>query len=63
MNKDKLVYLALPFTAHPEKSFEIANKVAAKLMEQGVIVFSPISHSYPIALEMSNKELMTSFEF
>lgn len=43
------IYLAIPYTWNPEKSFQIANKVAANLMNQGHTVFSPISHSHPIA--------------
>lgn len=43
------IYLAIPYTWNPAKSFEIANKVSAKLMERGCIVFSPISHSHGIA--------------
>lgn len=45
----KLIYLAIPYTYNPNESFEIANKLAAKLMQQGNIVFSPISHSHMIA--------------
>lgn len=46
-------YLAIPYS-HPdpavmEERFEIANRVAADLMRQGRIIFSPISHSHPIA--------------
>lgn len=43
------IYLAIPYTWNPQKSFEIANKVAAKLMAEGHVVFSPISHSHPVA--------------
>jgi len=32
-----------------EGSFQMANAVAARLMEDGEIVFSPISHSHPIS--------------
>jgi hypothetical protein len=32
-----------------QESFDLANKVSAKLMNEGYIVFSPISHSHPIA--------------
>jgi nucleoside 2-deoxyribosyltransferase len=45
----KIIYLAIPYTWDPAKSFEIANKVSALLMQQGYTVFSPISHSHPIA--------------
>ena|SRR6185369_5341778 len=43
------IYLAIPYTWNPAKSFEIANKVSAKLMENGNVVFSPVSHSHGIA--------------
>jgi hypothetical protein len=59
---NKLIYLAIPYTWNPEKSFEIANKVAAKLMLKGIRVFSPISHSYPIAKNLS-PEQNTSYNF
>jgi hypothetical protein len=50
---EELVYLAIPYRWDPEKSFEIANRVAAIMMQhQDVNVFSPISHSHPIALKM-----------
>lgn len=48
-----LVYLACPYS-HPdvdvrELRFFKANHYAAKLMEAGILVFSPISHTHPIA--------------
>lgn len=48
-----LVYLACPYV-HPdpkvmEERVRAANITAAKLMAEGHIVFSPISHSHPIA--------------
>lgn len=48
MIKNKKLYLAIPYTGLAEKSFEIANKVAAKLIDEGYIVFSPITHSHPL---------------
>jgi hypothetical protein len=50
--KKKLVYLACPYS-HPDKGvmqerFIAVNRAAAKLMREGVFVFSPISHSHPI---------------
>jgi hypothetical protein len=49
-----LVYLASPYS-HPDPAvrlarFEAANRVAAILMARGILVFSPLSHSHPIAL-------------
>ncbi len=42
------IYLAIPYSWNPDKAYEIANKVAAKLAIDGNIVFSPISHWHPI---------------
>ena len=48
-----LTYLAVPYSSpDPEvrrQRFEAANRAAGKLMAQGHIVFSPISHTHPIA--------------
>ena len=43
------IYLAIPYSWNPKRSFDIANKVAARLMSEGHVVFSPVSHSHPIA--------------
>jgi nucleoside 2-deoxyribosyltransferase len=47
------IYLAIPYSIYDHKgreaSFGIVNKVAAKYIMQGKTVFSPISHSHPIA--------------
>lgn len=59
---NKIIYLAIPYTWNPTKSFEIANKIAADLMNEGHIVFSPISHSHPIADYLS-PELRINQEF
>jgi len=45
----KIIYLSIPYSWNPEVSFRIANEVAADFMKRGYIVFSPISHSHPIA--------------
>ncbi len=49
----KKIYLAVPYS-DPAKSiriarFETVNAVAARLMSEGFLVFSPISHTHPIA--------------
>ena len=49
-----IVYLAVPYS-HPDlivrqARFQTANICAAHLMRQGMHVFSPISHTHPIAL-------------
>lgn len=49
--KSKKIYLAIPYAGMEEISFETANRKAADLMEAGHIVFSPISHSHPIAAQ------------
>lgn len=46
MNK---IYLAIPYSRYEEKSFQLASEIAAKLIKDGHIVFSPISMSHPIA--------------
>lgn len=46
MNK---IYLAIPYSRYEERSFQLANEIAAELIRQGHIVFSPISMSHPIA--------------
>ena len=53
--KDKpLTYLAIPYSSDNalirEYRFQLANKIAAKLMNNGYLVFSPISHTHPIAI-------------
>lgn len=49
-----ITYLAVPYS-HPDASvrkyrFQVANQIAAGLMREGQHVFSPISHTHPIAL-------------
>jgi hypothetical protein len=43
------IYLAIPYTGMEQISFDTANRIAGRLMCDGHIVFSPISHSHPIA--------------
>ena len=50
----KKIYLATPYS-HPDPQvrefrFYEVNKVAARLMCEGNLVFSPISHTHPIAV-------------
>lgn len=45
----KKIYLAVPYSADPNRGYFLANNKAAELMLQGNIVFSPISHSHPIS--------------
>jgi len=50
-----MIYLATPYShedsAIREYRFQQVNKAAAHLMHHGMHVFSPISHSHPIAKE------------
>ena len=58
MSDKKKLYLALPYSdPDPETRrvrFKLANEMAAKLLEQGYNVFSPISHSHLVSLYMEN---------
>ena len=60
----KKIYLAIPYSHSfeymRELRFEIANQEAARLMAEGYIVFSPISHSHPIAVQCN---LPKDYEF
>ena len=52
------IYIATPYTHDDidvmQKRFEGVSRKAGELMLKGHIVFSPISHSHPIALELLN---------
>jgi len=49
----ELVYLACPYShPHPairEERFNAVTKVAAELLSEGHLVFSPITHAHPMA--------------
>lgn len=47
----ELFYLAIPYTGKEDLSYLVSCKVAGKLMEGGVLVFSPIAHSHSIVQE------------
>jgi hypothetical protein len=56
----KRIFLCHPYS-HPDpavmrKRFESANDLAARLIRAGYVVFSPISHSVPIADCMGNHQ-------
>lgn len=55
MNKGELIYLACPYSHEDkmvmEERFKAVNKLAASLMGEGYYIFSPISHTHPIAIE------------
>lgn len=54
MSNSSLVYLACPYNhsdpAIRQARFEVVNRVAARLMCEGLHVILPISHTHPIAL-------------
>lgn len=55
------IYIAIPYSSvDKEASFRIANKVASEQYKLGNIVYSPISHSHPIAIQ---EGLPGGFEF
>lgn len=49
-----MIYLASPYSHHDpeirEARFQAVCRVAGRLMRQGLLVFSPIAHTHPIAL-------------
>lgn len=55
MNKGELIYLACPYTHKDpkvmEERFRAVSKLAAAFMSEGFYIFSPISHTHPIAIE------------
>jgi len=50
-----LVYLATPYSHESAfvrtHRFHVVNQAAARLTQEGVHVYSPISHTHPIAME------------
>ena len=48
------IYIAIPYSSVDKiKSFEMSNRVAADQYKKGNIVYAPISHSHPIAVQES----------
>lgn len=54
------IYLAIAYSGNEEAAFKEANIRAGELMMAGHQVFSPISHTHPIAKE---GDLPTGFNF
>jgi len=56
----KSIYLACPYWHEDpevrEERYVKVNKQAGLYMKEGLIVFSPISHSHPISLTMDNQD-------
>ena len=66
-NKRELIYLACPYT-HPTpdvraERFHQATKAAAALIRQGYIVFSPITMTHPIDIEMAGADNTLGADF
>lgn len=49
-NDKPLVYLASPYTGNEEENFKTVSKKAAELMNEGMIIFSPIAMAHPMAV-------------
>jgi hypothetical protein len=66
-NKRKLIYLACPYSdasaAVRLQRFEEATKAAAALIRQGHFVFSPITMTHPIDLEMAGTDETLGSDF
>lgn len=55
-----IIYLACPYT-HPESRmresrFELATRAAAKLIQQGYIVYSPITMTHPLDVVLAGED-------
>lgn len=54
---NKKIYLAIPYSDPDPKvreaRFLLSNRIAARIMDLGYVVFSPISHSHLIELQSS----------
>ena len=60
----KLWYVGTPFSAYKDglqSAFEMASRETALLLKSGVPVFSPIAHSFPIALHGEIDQLSHNF--
>jgi len=60
MDNQKAIYLACPYWHENENvrlsRFERVTDVTGKIMQRGYVVFSPITHSHPVALDMDTGE-------
>ena len=55
-----MIYLAAPYSAHPEYTWWYTLKRTAQLIQEGRVVFSPITHSHEMAIRF---DLPGDFEF
>lgn len=65
-----VVYLATPYTKYPrglEMAFIDACRIAAKMVQAGIKVYSPIAHTHPIAchggISKTDHSLWLPFDF
>lgn len=54
LKNHQLAYLAIPYSGIEEYSFKLSCAIAARLMEDGELIFSPIGHSHPIHFYMKD---------
>ncbi len=53
LEKFSLIYLATPYSKYPDgltAAFEVAARFTADLLRAGLKVYSPITHTHPIAI-------------
>lgn len=59
-----MIYLATPYTdpdpAEMEGRFDCACRIAGRLMASGLLIFSPVAHTHPIAVRCN---LPRGFDF
>lgn len=60
MTKRIKIYLAAPYACNRERHFREINEMAAALLNRDYIVFSPITHNHPIAMQ---ERLPTDWNF
>jgi nucleoside 2-deoxyribosyltransferase len=51
--KHNLIYVGTPYSKYPaglEEAFKESARIAARLLERGLRVYSPIAHTHPIAV-------------
>ena len=56
----KVIYLACPYSNNPQKRFEEVSEETVRLLKEGYIIFSPIVHCHPLAVEFN---LRGDFDF
>jgi hypothetical protein len=57
-----LWYLAHPYSNAPEENFKKVNALAWTLVQKGINVYSPISHTHPIAIMAGKREVLFDYD-